>query len=54
MMGYAMADLQTFDLILFAAGTFAAVLVTGVAGFALALSPPRYGCIFCSPLTRRR
>jgi hypothetical protein len=33
-MGYAMADLQTLDLILFAVGTFAAALVTGVAGFA--------------------
>src|SRR5258705_9053142 len=36
-MGCAMADLQTLDLILFAAGTFAAALVTGVAGFAFGL-----------------
>src|SRR5207237_2546576 len=33
----AMADLQTLDLILFAAGTFAAALVTGVAGFAFGI-----------------
>ncbi len=32
-----MADLQTLDLILFAAGTFAAALVTGVAGFAFGI-----------------
>ena len=37
MMGYAMADLQTLDLILFAVGTFAAALVTGVAGFAFGI-----------------
>src|SRR6516164_4418794 len=36
-MGYAMADLQTVDLILFAFGTFAAALVTGVAGFAFGI-----------------
>jgi uncharacterized membrane protein YfcA len=36
-MGYAMADLQTLDLILFAVGTFAAALVTGVAGFAFGI-----------------
>jgi len=30
-MGYTTADLQTFDLILFAGGTFAAALVTGIA-----------------------
>src|SRR5438270_9712794 len=36
-MGYAMADLQTVDLILFAAGTLAAALVTGVAGFAFGI-----------------
>jgi uncharacterized protein len=33
-MGYAMDDLQTLDLALFAAGTFAAAFVTGLAGFA--------------------
>jgi hypothetical protein len=32
-----MAALQTFDLILFAIGTFAAALVTGVAGFAFGI-----------------
>jgi len=32
-----MADLQTFDLILFASGTFAAALVTGVAGFSFVI-----------------
>jgi Na+/serine symporter len=32
-----MADLQTLDLILFAVGTFAAALVTGVAGFAFGI-----------------
>ena len=32
-----MADLQTLDLILFAFGTFAAALVTGVAGFAFGI-----------------
>src|SRR2546423_7474276 len=36
-MGYAMADLQTVDLILFAAETFAAALVTGAAGFAFGI-----------------
>ena len=36
-MGYTMADLQTLDLILFAIGTFAAALVTGVAGFAFGI-----------------
>src|SRR5437588_10477442 len=32
-----MADLPILDLILFAAGTFAAALVTGVAGFAVGI-----------------
>jgi uncharacterized protein len=36
-MGYAVADLQILDLILFALGTFAAALVTGVAGFAFGI-----------------
>src|SRR5256885_2771292 len=36
-MGYAMVDLQILDLILFAVGTFAAALVTGVAGFAFGI-----------------
>jgi uncharacterized protein len=37
MMGCVMADLQIVDLILFATGTFAAALVTGVAGFAFGI-----------------
>ena len=36
-MGCAMAELRTFDLLLFAAGTFVAALVTGVAGFAFGI-----------------
>src|SRR5580692_3149449 len=36
-MGRVMADLQTLNLILFVAGTFAAALVTGVAGFAFGI-----------------
>ena len=36
-MGYAMADLPILDLLLFAAGTFADALVTGVAGFAFGI-----------------
>jgi uncharacterized protein len=36
-MGCAMADLPVLDLLLFAAGTFAAALVTGVAGFAFGI-----------------
>jgi uncharacterized membrane protein YfcA len=36
-MGCAMDDLQLFDLILFAAGAFAASLVTGIAGFAFGI-----------------
>src|SRR5438874_11711415 len=36
-MGCAMADLQILDLLLFAAGTFVAALVTGVAGFAFGI-----------------
>ena len=35
-MGYAMDQFQTLDLALFAAGTFAAAFVTGLAGFAFA------------------
>ena len=48
-MGYAMADLQTFDLILFAAGTFAAALVTGVAGFAFGIVAAAVWLHFLSP-----
>src|SRR5260370_6621350 len=36
-MGCVMADIQTIDLILFAAGTFAAALVTGVAGIVVGI-----------------
>ena len=36
-MGCGMADLQTLELVLFAVGTFAAALVTGVAGFAFGI-----------------
>jgi len=36
-MGCAMADLPILDLLLFAAGTFAAALVAGVAGFAFGI-----------------
>ena len=36
-MGCAMAELSILDLLLFAAGTFAAALVTGVAGFAFGI-----------------
>ena len=44
-----MADLQTFDLILFAAGTFAAALVTGIAGFAFGIVAAAVGLHFLSP-----
>jgi uncharacterized membrane protein YfcA len=36
-MGYAMTDFPILDLLLFAAGTFAAALVTGIAGFAFGI-----------------
>ena len=48
-MGCAMAELQTFDLILFAAGTFAAALVTGVAGFAFGIVAAAIWLHFLSP-----
>ena len=44
-----MADLQTLDLILFAAGTFAAALVTGVAGFAFGIVAAAVWLHFLSP-----
>src|SRR6516162_7429944 len=47
--GCAMADLQTFDLILFAAGTFAAALVTGIAGFAFGIVAAAVWLHFLSP-----
>src|SRR5690349_19295260 len=36
-MGYAMDGLQTLDIALFTAGTFAAAFVTGLAGFAFGI-----------------
>jgi uncharacterized membrane protein YfcA len=45
----AMADLQTLDLILFAAGTFAAALVTGVAGFAFGIVAAAVWLYFLPP-----
>jgi uncharacterized membrane protein YfcA len=48
-MGYAVADLQTLDLILFAAGTFAAPLVTGIAGFAFGIVAAAVWLHFLSP-----
>jgi uncharacterized membrane protein YfcA len=44
-----MADLQIFHLILFAAGTFAAALVTGVAGFAFGIVAAAVWLHFLSP-----
>ena len=48
-MGCAMAELQTFDLILFGAGTFVAALVTGVAGFAFGIAAAAVWLHFLSP-----
>jgi len=48
-MGYAMADLQSLDLIPFAAGTFAAALVTGVAGFAFGIVAAAVWLHFLTP-----
>ena len=48
-MGYAMTDLPIFDLILFASGTFAAALVTGVAGFAFGIVAAAVWLHFLSP-----
>jgi hypothetical protein len=44
-----MADLQTLDLILFAIGTFAAALVTGVAGFAFGIVAAAVWLYFLPP-----
>jgi uncharacterized protein len=44
-----MTDLQTLDLILFAAGTFAAALVTGIAGFAFGIVAAAVWLHFLSP-----
>src|SRR5882757_7049482 len=48
-MGCAMADLQILNLILFAAGTFVAALVTGVAGFAFGIVAAAVWLHFLSP-----
>jgi len=48
-MGCAMTDLPIFDLILFASGTFAAALVTGVAGFAFGIVAAAVWLHFLSP-----
>jgi uncharacterized membrane protein YfcA len=48
-MGYAMADLQIVDLILFASGAFVAALVTGVAGFAFGIVAAAVWLHFLSP-----
>src|SRR5438552_9326462 len=47
--GYVMAELQTLNLILFAAGTFTAALVTGVAGFAFGIVAAAVWLHFLSP-----
>src|SRR5215472_3623144 len=44
-----MADLPILDLLLFAAGTFAAALVTGVAGFAFGIVAAAVWLHFLSP-----
>jgi uncharacterized protein len=44
-----MADLQTLNLLLFVAGTFAAALVTGVAGFAFGIVAAAVWLHFLSP-----
>jgi uncharacterized protein len=49
MMGCAMADLQILNLILFAAATFAAALVAGVAGFAFGIVAAAVWLYFLSP-----
>jgi uncharacterized protein len=48
-MGYAMAELQVLDLILFATATFAAALVAGVAGFAFGIVAAAVWLHFLSP-----
>lgn len=48
-MGYAVTDLQIFELILFAAATFAAALVAGVAGFAFGIVAAAVWLYFLSP-----
>ena len=48
-MGCAMADLPILDLLLFAGGTFAAALVTGVAGFAFGIVAAAVWLHFLAP-----
>jgi hypothetical protein len=48
-MGYAMDGLQTVDLALFAAGTFAAAFVTGLAGFAFGVVAAAVWLHFLAP-----
>ena len=48
-MGYAMGQLQTLDLALFSAGTFAAAFVTGLAGFAFAIVAAAVWLHFLAP-----
>jgi hypothetical protein len=48
-MGYAMDGLQTVDLTLFAAGTFAAAFVTGLAGFAFGVVAAAVWLHFLAP-----
>jgi len=48
-MGYAMDDLHALDLALFAAGTFAAAFITGLAGFAFAIVAAAVWLHFLAP-----
>src|SRR5262249_25462104 len=48
-MGYAMDGLQTLDLALFSAGTFAAAFVTGLAGFAFGIIAAAIWLHFLAP-----
>jgi uncharacterized membrane protein YfcA len=48
-MGHVMDDLYTFDLALFAAGTFAAAFVTGLVGFAFGIIAAAVWLHFLSP-----
>src|ERR1051325_2787284 len=49
LMGYAMGDLSALDLALFAAGTFAAAFVTGLAGFAFPIVAAAVWLHFLTP-----
>ena len=49
-MGCVMDQLQTLDLALFAAGTFAAAFVTGIAGFAFGIVAAAVWLHFLSPV----